>query len=233
MKSVPFQNGKHRNYLQNTSFSAFPCQLNKPLISAKVAEWYAPPGRVLQEVRSRRAVPSRPVAAPPLAPSHDRAHLPCPVAPHRRPAPPPRPLPCAPLVSRCGRARCPHRAAAPRRGARLCPLAPLAAPRCAILTLHPHISRATLPMGAPHPGRRDSRPSGLPTRALPPLHPRQSHAMLAPPSPRPSPCLVARSSITPAHFPRYIACGGSPSPVAVRHPPPAEVLGPKNKKTAR
>ncbi len=62
MKSMPSQNGKHRNYLQNTSFSAFPCQLNKPLISAKVTEWYAPPGRVLQGVRSRRAVPPRPVA---------------------------------------------------------------------------------------------------------------------------------------------------------------------------
>ena len=38
------------------------------------------------------------------------------------------PSPCASPVPRCGRARCPHRAAAPRRGARLGIPRPLFAP---------------------------------------------------------------------------------------------------------
>ena len=140
-------------------------------------------------------VPPPPRDAPPPAPSRCRARISCPVAvgrtsrvPSRRIAarlPRPAPLPCAPPVSRCGRARCPHRAAAPRRGARLCPLAPharapspspLAAPCCAIL----HYTRAFTALhclwGSP-PRRR--APSRTPLRD-PPLHPRQSHAMPSP-----------------------------------------------------
>ena len=60
----------------------------------------------------RRAPPRVPLvlaryAAPPGRAPPRRAPLPC------------APLPCAPLVRLGGRARCPHRAAAPRRGARL------------------------------------------------------------------------------------------------------------------
>ena len=72
------------------------------------------------------------------------------------PLPPTRvPLPCAPLVWLGGRARCPHRAAAPRRGARLCfPHTPRAAWRA-------HLS-CGLAVG------RDAWPPGLPSRAAAP-----------------------------------------------------------------
>ena len=65
-------------------------------------------------VRTARA-PSRPwPPAPPM--SRSRAPSPCaPPVPRRR-----APSPCAPLVRFGGRARCPHRAAVPQRGARLC-----------------------------------------------------------------------------------------------------------------
>ena len=43
---------------------------------------------------------------------------------------------------------------------------------------HGHGARA-LPVSARHPGRRDGRPPGLPARALPPLHTRNSHAEFA------------------------------------------------------
>ena len=143
------------------------------------------------------------------APSHDRAHLSCPVA-VRRDVP----------SRRRASARC---EALPPRAPRPCPLA---APRCAILTLHPRITVWHCPWGLPTPGgamiaRRGSRLA--PYRR----YTRDNRTLCTRPEPHP----VARSSITPAHFPRYIACGGSPPRGGL--PPPAEALGPKNKKTAR
>ena len=67
----------------------------------------------------------------------------------KKPCPTRAPLPHAPLVTHGGRARCPHRAAAPRRGARLC-----------------HTRAPTHPVA--------TRTSRAPLSYLPPLHPLNS-----------------------------------------------------------
>ena len=232
MKSMPSQNGKHRNYLQNTSFSAFPCQLNKPLISAKVTECNGAPRDGCSKksalvVRSRPAplprhrshppmtvrtsrVPSRRIAARLPRPARCRAHLLCPVAVGRD-------VPIAP--PRLGAVR----GFAPSR------------PSPRLVARSSHYTR-TFPAlhclwGLPTPVGATVARRG--SRLAPYRHyTRDNRTLCSRPRRRaPRPCLVARSSITPAHFPRCIACGGSTARGG--SPPPAEALGPQNKKTAR
>ena len=96
-----------------------------------------------------------------------RAHRPCPV-----------------VRSRCGRARCPHRAAAPRRDARLGHPAIFACPvvvrtRCAPLPCAPLVRRGDRARwsaaGPPGSRRRAASHAVAHRRAIPPLHPRGAH----------------------------------------------------------
>ena len=99
------------------------------------------------------------------------------------------PWSCPVVRSRCGRARCPHRAAAPRRGARLCiprysrapwcgPVAvgrdvPIAPPRLGavrgLASRAPSpVPRCHAPFPCPVAVGRDDWPPGLPARAVNP-----------------------------------------------------------------
>ena len=135
--------------------------------------------------RPRRRAPSRAPWYGPVAVGRD-----VPIAPPRLVAVPPRPCPV--VRSRRGRARCPHRAAAPRRGARLS--IPSPPPRSVALVLenaknlcvpiHPAPSlfvflcdKNTHPLAL---SRHRRRPWGLPT-------PWRLATRRVPPPPRPAP----------------------------------------------
>ena len=116
-------------------------------------------------------------------------------------------LPCPVVRSRCGRARCPHRAAAPWRGARLGiprTLRVLHAAACqrglpARGTVHGRAAHPVRCLAAGFPGSRRHYSRALPTRitraarwghrALPPLHP--PFTPLVRTARTPLPCAVA------------------------------------------